>query len=585
MKLKKYILCGVVAAGLSTFAGCDDVLFRDAPVDQISDAEIWKNAMLLDEYVLPWYRNMNHGFSTYVPTTIALVKSMSRYYMPWFGDQIVPSKTDYYNAGYGDLLKANQQEITNWAEVNWQTYYTQIQSINRLLENQGEIAAGEQKQRLLGEAHFFRAYYYFLLWRMYGGVMLIRELFDPLNNGTTYPRASYTEMVQAIREDAWTAAGLLPQEYDNTEAGRITKGAALMLIAKTYQWASSERFQNQEKPYLGFTDDQSRVMLDSAKVAYERVMGLKQYSLIQISGTTEDAFKQEYRNIFLTKNSQESILEVQHSDDGNYDTGFGHKLDRDAAAPYFTGTTAAYTPTQNHVDEYGMRQGYTYDARHPYVGRDWRFYANVLYDGSVYNGHVMDIHTTDGVAGVDLTPYGTSTTASVTRTGYYMGKFVDESQVIDNDDAYASSQNYIIWRYAEVLLDYAEVMFRLGDTGTALQMVNDIRSRAHMNALPSLTWDELVNERRVELAFEETSYWDIMRWGIAEEKLSGDTNPIKAMTITVNTATKDTTYTIGNMDRFPTRVRSFDPRQYYLPLHWDDVRYHGVEQNPDWTEM
>ena len=303
MKLKKYILCGVVAAGLSTFAGCDDVLFRDAPVDQISDAEIWKNAMLLDEYVLPWYRNMNHGFSTYVPTTIALVKSMSRYYMPWFGDQIVPSKTDYYNAGYGDLLKANQQEITNWAEVNWQTYYTQIQSINRLLENQGEIAAGEQKQRLLGEAHFFRAYYYFLLWRLHGGVMLIHELFDPLNDGTTYPRASYTEMVQAIREDAWTAAGLLPQEYDNTEAGRITKGAALMLIAKTYQWASSERFQNQAKPYLGFTDDRSHEMLDSARVAYERLMGLEQYELIQISGTTEEDFKLKMRSSRSTATS------------------------------------------------------------------------------------------------------------------------------------------------------------------------------------------------------------------------------------------------------------------------------------------
>ena len=72
---------------------------------------------------------------------------------------------------------------------------------------------------------------------------------------------------------------------------------------------------------------------------------LQYYDLIQIAGTDEESIKQEYRNIFLTKNSKESILEVQHSDDGNYDTGFGHKLDRDAAAPHFTGTTAAYTPT------------------------------------------------------------------------------------------------------------------------------------------------------------------------------------------------------------------------------------------------
>lgn len=587
MKLKKYILCGLLAAtGTTVFTGCDD-MFRDAPVDKMSETDIWRNPMLLDEYVLPWYRNMNHGFSTYVPTTIALVKSASRYFMPWFGDQIVPSKTDYYNAGYGDLLKGNQQEITNWARVNWSNYYTQIQSINRMFTNEGEIADGEQKRRVEGEGYFFRAYYYYLLWRQFGGVMLIKEPFDPLNDSKKFPRASYEEMVASIVDDARKAAERLPLDYDAADKGRVTKGAAMMLIAKTYLWASAERFQNKEKPYLGFTDDRSRAMLEAAKTAYEDLMGLKHYQLIQIAGTTEEDFKKEYRNIFLTKNSAESILEVQHSDDGNYDTGFGHKLDRDAAAPHFTGTTAAYTPTQNHVDEYGMRTGFTYDPQNPYVGRDYRFYANILYDGSEYDGHVMDIHYTrqgnDEVPGEDLTPYGTSETAAVTRTGYYMGKFVNEAQEINNDEAYASSQNYIIWRYAEVLLDYAEVMFRLGDTETARGMVNDIRRRAHMDDLPSLTWDQLVNERRVELAFEEASYWDIMRWGIAEEKLNGESNPILKMEIVVRSA-QSVRYTIENMDRFPAMVRVFTPKQYYLPIPWDDIRYHGVEQNPEWVE-
>ena len=587
MKLKKYILCGLLAAtGTTVFTGCDD-MFRDAPVDKMSETDIWRNPMLLDEYVLPWYRNMNHGFSTYVPTTIALVKSASRYFMPWFGDQIVPSKTDYYNAGYGDLLKGNQQEITNWARVNWSNYYTQIQSINRMFTNEGEIADGEQKRRVEGEGYFFRAYYYYLLWRQFGGVMLIKEPFDPLNDSKKFPRASYEEMVASIVDDARKAAERLPLDYDAADKGRVTKGAAMMLIAKTYLWASAERFQNKEKPYLGFTDDRSRAMLEAAKTAYEDLMGLKHYQLIQIAGTTEEDFKKEYRNIFLTKNSAESILEVQHSDDGNYDTGFGHKLDRDAAAPHFTGTTAAYTPTQNHVDEYGMRTGFTYDPQNPYVGRDYRFYANILYDGSEYDGHVMDIHYTrqgnDEVPGEDLTPYGTLETAAVTRTGYYMGKFVNEAQEINNDEAYASSQNYIIWRYAEVLLDYAEVMFRLGDTETARGMVNDIRRRAHMDDLPSLTWDQLVNERRVELAFEEASYWDIMRWGIAEEKLNGESNPILKMEIVVRSA-QSVRYTIENMDRFPAMVRVFTPKQYYLPIPWDDIRYHGVEQNPEWVE-
>ena len=186
----------------------------------------------------------------------------------------MPSKNDYYNAGYGDLLKSNTKEITNWAQVQWSNYYTQIQSVNRLFVNQGEIAEGSQKQRILGEAHFFRAYYYYMLWRQFGGVMLIQEPLDPLNDSRKYPRASYEEMVRAIVDDARAAATVLPLEYDATDEGRITQGAARMLVAKTFQWASSDVFQNQEKTYLGFSDDRSHDMLDSARVAYETLMGL-----------------------------------------------------------------------------------------------------------------------------------------------------------------------------------------------------------------------------------------------------------------------------------------------------------------------
>ncbi len=590
MNIKKYICYGLMACTLAVTTGCDD-LFDEAPVDKISEKDVWKNPMLLDEYILTWYRGMSHGFSTFVPTTITLVKSASRYYMPWFGDQVVPSHNDYYNAGYGDLLKSNSKEITQWASVQWSSYYSQIQAINRLFQNQGDIPAGSQKERALGEAYFFRAYYYYMLWRQWGGVMLIYELFDPLTDHKTFPRASYPEMVEAIVRDARKAAELLPLKHDNTEEGRITKGAALMLIAKTYQWAAGAKFQNQEKEYLGFTDDQTTAMLEKAKVAYEEIINLRHYELVPITGTTEEEIKKGYRSIFLTKNSVESILEVQHSNDGNYSTGFGHKLDRDAAAPHFTGTTAAYTPTQNHVNEYGMREGLTLDPQNPYVGRDYRFYANILYDGAMWNGHEMAIHYTrvqnTETPAEDLTPYGSSgdKTTFCTRTGYYMSKFLSETQTIDNNDTYASSQNYIIWRYAEVLLDYAEVLFELGDAPAALEKVNEVRRRAHMHDLPSLTREQLDNERRVELAFEETTYWDFFRRGTAMEKLNGESNPLKMMKI-VKRKGQPTNYNgNGNLNRFPKRVRVFTEKQYYLPIPWDEIRYHGIAQNPEWVEV
>lgn len=233
--------------------------------------------------------------------------------------------------------------------------------------------------------------------------------------------------------------------------------------------------------------------------------------------------------------------------------------------------------------EYDMRDGAVYDAQNPYLNRDYRFYANILYDGSTYRGHQMEIHTKDGEKGADLKPYGTSTTAGYTLTGYYMAKFLDESQAIDNNDTYASKQNYIIWRLAEAKLDYAEVCFRLGDAATALQQVNDIRNRVKMNAKTTIELDDILKERRVEMAFEETTYWDYFRLGTAMEKLNGGTNPLKKIDITIKNDTK--TYTMSNLDRRAKNNWVFMEKEYYFPIPWSEIKYQGIEQNPGWNEV
>lgn len=564
--------------------GCDG-LFRESPKDKLSEESVWETPMLLDQYTHSWYRNMNYGFSIYMPTN-ALIKGLSREYLPWFGDQITVGKTEWFGTAYGDILKSNLTEVTRKGLLLWTSYYTEIQSINRLLENQHKIKEGAQKTRILGEAHFMRAYYYYLLWQRYGGVLLIEKNYNPIVDGKKFERASYSEMVDFIIADVEKAIESLPESHDAYNQGRATKGAATMLKAKTYFWASSDFFQNREKYYLGFTDDRSAEMMRNAGLAYEELMGMS-YMLMPVAGASQDEIKNDYRQIFLTKNSVESIWEVRHSDDGNFSTGFGHKLDRESVPSSFGGTTAAYTPTQNHVDEYGMRAGSEYDAAHPYLNRDYRFYANVLYDGAEFRGKVLEIHydKVDGkeVAGADLTPYGSSESAAVTKTGYYMGKFVNEKQKIDNDAVYGSSQNYIIWRYAEALLDYAELALRQGKTDVALNQVNQIRRRVQMHDRTSLTWEELVNERRIEMAFEETTYWDMIRWGIAYEKMCGATNPLTAMKIVCEEG-EEPVYKISNLNKYPKRVRDFRTYQYYLPIPWDEIRYQGVEQNPGWVE-
>ncbi len=591
MKIKNIFLSlGLGLAGVAGFTSCDS-LFRDFPNDKLPAEVIWEDPLLLDEYVLPWYRNMDRGFYTYVTT---IMKGLGAEYEPWYGDQLTVGKRDWYNGDYGNILKSMAQDITTRGKTDWLRYYTQINSINILLENQDKLSPSV-KDRVLGEAHFFRAYYYYLMLRSFGGTMIITRPYDPLVDDVKFPRATYEEMVEFITKEAEEASKLLSVSNSTSDVGRPTKGVCYMLKAKTYFWAAGDHFQNQEKGFLGFPDNRSMELLDLAAAEYDRVIATNQYDLIPIMATDRDGVVAEYRNIFLTKNSKESIWEVQHANDGNFDSANGHKLDRDAAASSFGGTTAAYNPTQNHVDEYRMANGKRineagseYDKNNPYEGRDFRFYANILYDGAQWKGHTMDLHYTvqDGkeVAGEDLTPYGTSTTAAVSRTGYYMAKFLRESQAINTDDTYASSQNCILWRYAELLLDYAEIDFKKGRTGDALEKVNRIRRRVHMPELESVTWDDIMNERRVELAFEKTTYWDLLRYNIAEEKMTGSTNPLFGVKIVYN---EDGSKKISNptVNGRNTVVRYFRAQQYYLPLDWDDVRYHGLEQNPGWKEM
>jgi hypothetical protein len=587
MKFIKYaIITGLVA----TLSSCNDI-FRDQPNDKLSEEPIFESELLLDEYTAGWYRNMDNGFYTLVST---IIKNLGEEYDPWYGDQLTVGRRDWYQSGYGDILKSSMSRITTRSNIVWENYYTQIRSINLLFQNESRLPSSI-KNRLLGEAHFFRAWYYYRLLQRYGGVLLIKDVFDPLEDATTYPRASYDEMIAFISSEAEQAANLLDVSYSGDYVGRATRGAALMLKAKAFMWVAGEHFQNAEKSYLGFSGNRSSEMLDSAARAYDRVMALNQYSLVQINGTSRDEVVRGYRNIFLTKNSVESIWEVQHSDDGDFLYGFGHKLDRDASAPSFTGVNAAYNPTQNHVDEYRMANGKLitdatsgYDENNPYEGRDYRFYANILYDGSTWRGHTMDLHYTTvngtAVAGADLTAYGTSTTASVSRTGYYMAKFLDENQSIDDNEQYGSSQNCILWRYAELLLDYAEIDFKKGRTAAALDKVNQIRRRVAMPELQSLTWDDIMNERRVELAFEKSTYWDLLRYNTAVEKMSGNTNPLYNVRIVYDAdGNKIITHSVVNGRN--TSVRYFRNMQYYWPIPWDDVRYHSIDQNPDWVEV
>lgn len=574
--MKRYILllryAVVWIAASICLTSCNN-LFEDAPVNKLTEESIWKDAQLLDSYVAGWYRNLDNGFK--VSAT-----SITTSFKPWWGDQLTVGVNSP-----GDLnsfISGTQKTISSVATNEWGKRYGQIQVVNRMFDNADKIPDGDQKQMTLGEGHFFLAYHHFCLFRLFGGIPLTNGSYDPMNSGKTLPRASYDEMVTYITNEALKAAELLPAQQTATNLGRATKGAALMIAAKTYMWAAGKPFQNQTKDYLGFTTDKSKEMLQKASDIYDQIMKLGVYSLLAANGSTQDDIATAYTKIFLTKNSIESIFEIQHNE---IITRYGHTLDKDAIPPSLGGTVAAYTPTQNHVDEYEMRDNKTYDPQHPYDNRDYRFYANILYDGSTYAGKTLKIHSVNNgttiQADVDARPYS-GRTDGYSKTGYYMRKFLDPSQKITTDYKTGSKQNYIVWRYAEVLLDKAEISFRLGDQATALKCVNEVRNRIHATPLTTITLDNILHERRIELAFEETSYWDILRLGEAEQRLSGATNPLKKMYIEINSTTGKTTYTVSNLNKTPETARLFNDFQYHLCIPWEEVDYQHFDQNPGW---
>ena len=123
-----------------------------------------------------------------------------------------------------------------------------------------------------------------------------------------------------------------------------------------------------------------------------------------------------------------------------------------------------------------------------------------------------------------------------------------------------------------------------GRVGDAKDKVNRIRSRVGMPALDTVTLDDINNERRVELAFEKVTYWDLLRNGTAEEMMCGDENPLyRVMIVDDEDGERSFSYAVVNGNN--TNTRYFASFHYFWPIAWSDIRYHGIEQNPEWVEM
>ncbi|MDQ6477059.1 RagB/SusD family nutrient uptake outer membrane protein [Dyadobacter sp. LHD-138] len=488
--IRKYSGKAILVCLLLTQLSCSDFLEVESR-EQVSDATLWQTTGNADLFLNNVYSGIPGPFNTFDP-----------------GENFTDNAMNGVNGQTSRTLYANSVYTPSNAPSAWGRF-TNIRACNLFIEKVTASQLPEPWKKVrLAEARFVRAYYYMLLWTNYGGVPIIDNVLNQNEQGDEIFRARNTaeETYQFIVSECAAIANDLPE---TVQAGRASKGAALTLqgFCELYQ----------ASPLYNPTNDKAK-WLKAAQTS-KKVIDQATYSLFP-----------NYETMLLeaNNNNNEIIFAKQYL--GGTSLGGGRE---GLQGPWIVGgiqhAYGGVNPTQELVDEYAMANGLSisdpasgYDPQKPYTNREKRFYQSVIYDGASWLDKEMIMK--QGVGSRNATDL--SNTNEATNTGYYLKKGLDPKYAV-NGDHRLSSANFVIFRYAEVLLNYAEAQNEAtGPDASVYEAVNKVRARSELPALKTgLTQEQMrvaiYRERRVELAFEEKRWYDLMRLKLAEKNLNG----------------------------------------------------------------
>lgn len=533
---------------LVLISSCSDDVLEKVPTDRFSDEAVWRDQNLIEAFINNTYRVIPTGNKS-----------------GWLGLRGVTDEV-FRGSGANNFINAGNITPSQLGILDYWTntspdfnYWGVITRCNIFFSNidKSELDASV-KDRMVGEMKFFRAYAYFRLVALYGGVPLITMPFE-LTDDFKVPRNTYDECMEFVIAELDDAANLLPPTYTSNALGHITKGAALGIKSRALLYMAS--------PLNNPSNDLAK--WQEAADAAKAVIDLSLYSLFP-----------NYKDQFLKQNSYNS--EAIWSRPYNFSVSneyFGLELGQYPNG--YGGWANDNAPYHNLVDEYEMVSGKlpqddpNYDPQNPYVDRDPRFYASILYDGALFKGREVEAFVPGGRDSRE----GPSESWNASKTGYAIRKFVDES-ITNPGPNNQGDQPWIFIRYAEILLNYAEAMYMLGDEDVAREYINKVRSRPGVE-MPDVTdtgaalLERLQHERQIELVFEEHRYFDVRRWKIAMVELNKA--PLR-MDILKNLVTGEKTYTVNTMDQF-TFV--FHERNYLVPIPQSEIDKNALlDQNP-----
>ena len=356
------------------------------------------------------------------------------------------------------------------------------------------------------QVRFLRAYFYFELVRRYQNVPLITKPLSQTETNQIEP-SSAQEVLKFIINECTEIAPKLPIKSTSiaqAENGRATRAMAMALKSRAALYAASPLYS---------TNGDNAKWTEAAKASHDIIASAGELGL----------GLDTYANLFKSKNynSKEVIL--------CRPTGTSKTFEQANYPMGVTGGNTTTCSTENLASAFEMKDGRAFDwndptmKANPYKDRDPRFYLTIVHNGMLWPAKKAVDISEGGANGLPLT--------NATTTGYYMRKYVDNSISFEaGSTTTATHHNWILFRYAEVLLNYAEAMIHVNGncdykdatyTMSAREALNAVRKRAGIPEVAACSQDEFLmrvkHERRVEMAFEGQRFWDLRRWKNLDE--------------------------------------------------------------------
>jgi tetratricopeptide (TPR) repeat protein len=473
MKLRNILTYCLIFILLLSSNGCADKFLDFFPEDKITSANFPQDEKDITLLLNGAYSNIKDGFNIWEESL--------------FGFGMVDGATpNSFNWGNTSITKIGNGSLSSgdggFLTFRWKRCYSIIFRANYLLKALEQVSLSDDAKAIyVGEAHFLRGLAYSMLVETYGGVPIVESLLT-VEEARNLSRASAEETWEQAISDYDIAISKL--KVDAPKVGRATKGAALGMKMRAYL------YQNK----------------------YDKVLEV----ITQIDALNKYSLFPSYEGLFrlANENNKEVLFDIQYIRGENSQGGMHDQYNGIGTGSFTRGSRAV--PTQNLIDAYETIDGSKVDPKNPYVGRDPRMEFTCVVPGAYFLGYRFPNY---------LYPGGAFNHPGCLLKQFSTRKYKIEP-ISDLPPVGQSDLNYIVLRYADVLLSKAEALIETnGNVDAAVTLINRIRTERNdvkISLLPAglsreVAREKLRHERRIEFAFEGLYWSDIKRWKIGKD--------------------------------------------------------------------